>query len=629
MRNNEKYIPQSLGLVALRKRVIQPGGEKFDKLFPRPKNADEILNPDGSVQNTIEHCIQIVKTTLSDTKQLAKILVRPTRKETCKAIFDFFYKYYQYKEDTPGIEQLRRPSRAFKDRKTGIDCDCFSISISSVLTNLSIPHYFRVVKMYRRNYYQHIYIIVPKCSISNINIRSNYIVLDPVLDKFDYEEPNITFKTDIRMGIPIQYLNGLSSVPILGHEFDGLGQGLGCASGEGLYKDYLRRQKMQLVNTRNAIERNPNCVAKVYKPKVLCGMYDELIGAWDDEVTREFTLEKLSQQEEQALQPELMGLGSVINQDFSNEEMEEILEGLGILKKARAAIKKTAIKAKTGVFTKVKNAVKTVKTAAKKAGSGALKVAKNVAKATIKYNPLVTTARLGYLAAMKVNFSKLASRAYWGYFSEAQAKSKGISSAYWKDAKALAEKLENMFVTKLQGKAENLKSAILSGRGAKKASELAAKGTLNGLGEAVTLSTSIAAAMAFLTPIMVFAKNLFSKHKGDPEEAEQFNASESIEINEEEQEEFEKDESGNIVLNPDGTPKVKGGFFSKISTPVMIGLGIGTLAFMGVVAYSLSRPKNIQAVTPVPIAIAGIKKAIPRPQKRRVAKKKIKTVKLS
>lgn len=625
MRNTEKYIPQSLGLVALRKRVIQPGGEKFDRLFPRPKNADEILNPDGSVQDTIEHCIKIVKSTLSDTKHLAKILARPTKQETCRAIFDFFYKNYQYKEDTPGVEQLRRPSRAWQDRKNGIDCDCLSISISSTLHNLKIPHFFRVVKMYHRNYYQHIYVIVPKCSTSNMNIRSNYIVIDPVLDKFDYEAPNITFKTDIQMGIPIQYLNGISSIPALGREFDGLGQGLGCASGDGLYKDYLRRQKLQLINTRNAIERNPNCVAKVYQPKVLCGMYDELIGAWDDEVTREFTLEKLSQQEEKALQPELMGLGSVINQDFSNEEMEEILEGLGILKKARAAIKQVATKAKnTGVFTKVKNAVKTVKTAAKKAGSGALKVAKNVAKATIKYNPLVTTARLGYLAAMKVNFSKLASRAYWGYFTEAQAKSKGVSAAYWKDAKALQSKLENMFVTKLQGKAENLKSAILSGRGAKKASELATKGSLNGLGE-VTLVGTITSAIAFLTPIMVFAKNLFSKHKGDPEEAEQFNTSEPIEINEEEQEEFEKDESGNIVLNSDGTPKVKGGFFSKISTPVMIGLGLGTLAIIGGIAYAVSKPKSTQVV-PVPTAIGAVKKVIP---KHRISKKKIKSINLS
>ena len=163
MRNTEKYIPQSLGLVALRKRTIQPGGEKFDRLFPRPANADQILNPDGNVQDTIGHCIKIVKSTLSDTKQLAKILARPTKQETCRAIFNFFYNYYQYKEDTPGIEQLRRPSRAFKDRKSGIDCDCFSISISSVLTNLNIPHYSRVVKMYGRNYYQHRYVIVPKC----------------------------------------------------------------------------------------------------------------------------------------------------------------------------------------------------------------------------------------------------------------------------------------------------------------------------------------------------------------------------------------------------------------------------------------------------------------------------------
>lgn len=633
----ERYIPAmdlgSLGLVALRKRPIHPG-QKFDRLFPKPVRKDHLLTKDGSVNETVALCEKIVKSTLADTKQISKKLLRATRLETCKAIFDFFYKHYQYKQDKPGVEQLRSPARAWHDRGNslggGIDCDCFSISVSSVLTNLNIPHYFRIVKMYGRNYYQHIYVVVPKCSTSDMNIRSNYIAIDPVLDQFDYEAPEITYKIDKKMGMPIQYLNGVNALPALGREFDGLGQGLGCAQGEGLYNDYLKRQKLNLINTRNAIERNPRKVESCYQPKKLLGMYDELIGAWDDEVQREFTLEKLSGIEEEALLPQLQGLGSVIHGDFNDKEADEILdalEGLGLFKKAKNKEAKPETNTKkTGVFTKIKNATKKVKEAVQKTGPGALNVAKKVGQAVVKYNPVSTAARLGYLAAMKTNFSKLASRAYWGYFTEAQAKAKGVSSSYWKDAKTLKDQLEKTFVNTLKGKQENLKDAIISGRGAEKAGELAAKGSLKGLG-LVEVGASIAAAIAFLTPIIISAKGIFSKHKGDPEETENAVNTENDPIVTENSEINEESEG----INPDGTPKKKN-FLSNLSTPAKIGLGIGALAFVGGVAYVISRPKKRTAGQ---TAINGIKKPIVKHKKTTAnyktapKKRSIATVKLS
>jgi len=33
----------------------------------------------------------------------------------------------QYEKDATGIEQIRRPSRSWADRKRGIDCDCMSV----------------------------------------------------------------------------------------------------------------------------------------------------------------------------------------------------------------------------------------------------------------------------------------------------------------------------------------------------------------------------------------------------------------------------------------------------------------------------------------------------------------------
>lgn len=181
---------QTLGLVARTKRKIASGNE-YNRYFPEPSNTDPILNPDGSVNDTVLLAKDIALKTLADTKKIAPVLKRNSLNATCESIFNFFYGHYQYKEDKKGVEQLRRPARAWQDRKDGIDCDCFSISISSILTNLGIPHAFRIVKMYGRNYYQHIYVIVPKYNGANLNTRGNYFVIDPVLDTYDLEAPGI------------------------------------------------------------------------------------------------------------------------------------------------------------------------------------------------------------------------------------------------------------------------------------------------------------------------------------------------------------------------------------------------------------------------------------------------------
>jgi len=498
-----------LGLTAKGKRSIV-SGKQFETFFPKPVNTDPILKKDGSVKDTVSYCEEIVKKTLGDTKQLARYLKRPTLKATCKAVFDFFYQHYQYQLDKTGVEQLRRPARAWQDRGNslsgGIDCDCFSISVSSVLSNLGISHSFRIVKMYGRGFYQHIYVVVPKVKGADMRIRCNYYVIDPVLDKFNLEAPGITKKTDKQMTMPIQYLNGVGEayMPRLGREFDGLGSGLGCACGEGLYRDFMKRQKMHLINTRNHIAKHPHKVAKVYRPETLRGMYDTLIGAWDNDNMREATLEHLSGIEDEALQPEFRGLGSVIHAD--DEGLWSVVNGdLAGLGKAKA---KSGGK-KAGVFTKIKNATKKVAAATKKVAKNAGKVVKKVAKAVVKFNPVSTTARLGMLLAMKTNFGRLAERMYWGYFSEAEAKAKGVTSSYWKKAKSLLDKTEKVFTKTLMGDPKAFKQAVLNGRAAKKAPGV------KGLG--IVTATAITSALAFITPLLTAAKNLFSKGNGKEE----------------------------------------------------------------------------------------------------------------
>ncbi len=525
-----------IGYTATSKRSIKPG-IAYDRFFPKPTGFTVLLENNGTVQDTVDYCVLIINKTLQDTAKVAPLLKGKTLTETCRNIYDFCYRHYQYSIDRSGIEELRRPSRAWKDRRSGIDCDCFTISVSSILTNLNIPHYLRIVKMYGREYYQHIYVVVPLLIKADMNRPDNYIVIDPVVSSFNKEAPGITFKKDRYMnGMPIHFLNGITTMPLLGTEFNGLGEGSELLDGRALYQGYLRRKKQHLVNTRNQIRKHPHKFRKIYQPQILAGMYDELIGAWDNETSREATLDKLSGMEENALQPYLQGLGDLIH--GTDEELAGIinaiddpvqLEGLGkiSLRKKVTGVSKPV--KKTGVFTKIKNSTRAVKAIAKsaagKAGKGikrvggnALKAVKKVARTAIKYNPAVIAIRAGYLLAMKTNFGRLASRAYWAYFPYSEAAKFGVSTGEYSDSLKLKNELENRFV-KIQGKADNIKKVIVSGRGAMIAKrprkqQLKSK-SVKGLG--VVAEASITAALSLLIPILNFANKLFKQRTGKDE----------------------------------------------------------------------------------------------------------------
>ena len=91
----------------------------------------------------------------------------------------------QYKLDKKGLEQLRRPARTWADRKSGVDCDCMSIFASSILTNLQIPHKFRITK-YSQDSWQHVYVIGGE----NIHgVLSDVEKYDPVTDTWEAVAP--------------------------------------------------------------------------------------------------------------------------------------------------------------------------------------------------------------------------------------------------------------------------------------------------------------------------------------------------------------------------------------------------------------------------------------------------------
>jgi hypothetical protein len=180
---------------AVKKRNIKPGYE-YEKLFPKSEGGTRTIRKNANVRHTVEFIPKVVQETLNQTKQVSQLLKGKTLYETCRNIWHFVYGHINYRKDQEGFEQIRSPARAWHDRKQGVDCDCYSVFISSILTNLGIPHILRITK-YHRGYFQHIYPIVPN--------DKKYITIDCVTDKFDYEVP-FSEKKDYPMDL--QYLNG-------------------------------------------------------------------------------------------------------------------------------------------------------------------------------------------------------------------------------------------------------------------------------------------------------------------------------------------------------------------------------------------------------------------------------------
>jgi hypothetical protein len=180
------------------KRQIDSGAE-YDHLFPRANLTTRTEKRGATVKDTVKFIPKVVERTAWQTRDLAKQLRGDDLRDTCQNIWNFCYKHIRYHKDEDGLEQIRSPARAWHDRQRGVDCDCYTTLISTILMNLKIPHVLRITK-YKQDHFQHIYPIVPTDS-------GDYITVDCVVDKFDKEEP-YSEKQDTKMDL--QYLDGLA-----------------------------------------------------------------------------------------------------------------------------------------------------------------------------------------------------------------------------------------------------------------------------------------------------------------------------------------------------------------------------------------------------------------------------------
>lgn len=490
-------------------RTINTDGAKYDFLFPKADVKEVVVMDNGEVKDTLKVIESVVLESLHQTKKAAELLKQSNLEDTLSAIWNFLYYNIQYKLDKPGMEELRHPARAWHDRISGIDCDCFSIFCSSILCNLGIPHRFRVAR-YSQPHWQHIYVIVPKAN------AKEHFTIDAVLGKFNYEKP-YTQKMDYAMslqGIKIAVLSGTDDISpavkdsgqivmnsaqfaaannvalhaaIFGVDL----QGLGLMAGEqyllGAVKDSEIEKGLYryLVATRQAIAENPvTSYVAGYNHQEILKMLDYAIQYWFTD-KRDKAIGQLIANE--ALLDRMNGFGN-LDGVLSDDELygdDDILTGddddlqLGKAKKKKKNKKPKA--KKKGFF--------------KKIGAGIKKVAKGI----VRFNPATIAARNGFLLALKLNVGKMSTRLKWAYATPAQAQAKGVSPVTVDKAKKAIARVEKLF-TKIGGKTNNLKKAILSGK----------KGKLNGVDDelgAVPVAAAIAAATPLITAVIKILKD--------------------------------------------------------------------------------------------------------------------------
>lgn len=618
-----------------KKQIIKSGwrpvrdGKQYDHLFKEPLHRKRVIIRNGTVDQTVDLMKKVSWKHLDETKKIAALLKGKTRQETLNNIWEFIYNHIQYVHDNG--EELRTPATTWYDRKG--DCDCMSIFASSILTNLQIPHSFRIAK-YNEDYYQHVYVVAD-------SDNGQLFIIDCVLSQPNYEKP-YSHKKDFKMslnGIDIAVLDGADNINassiIFAPELDDL-EGLGSE------KDRSEALYSYLLKTKAFIVENPHTIMAYEDPQAFVQMLDYAIKYWNTP-NREKALKVLIANEDKlnisnGFNPsDISGIDDEdyedgIDNDWSeldgmdNEEIEEYVEELEAIqddmeeemdynipslgafwnKKKKRKAKRETRKKKRATKKATRKQRKTEKKEIKKAAKGKAKrkamkdwrkknkrgffrsVAKGIkkgAKSIIRFNPVTIAARNGFLLAMKLNLFQMADKLKWGYASGEQAKRIG-NEKYSKAKNALA-KIEKLFADKLQGKKSKLKNAILNGKSG--GLNGVPDNYFNGLGEPVTVGATVAAAMPLIISAIAILKKegLLSKDVSDKEVEERL--TKMIDENGEVIDE-NFDEDGYDDNEDDDDSGDKPSFFKKYGLWILGGAaGLATLA--GIFMFS-GKKKN-------------------------------------
>lgn len=277
------FLNGGLGLAAASNRKLKDI-TPYLKYFPVPTGEDEEYNKGEYIRTgrVLQLIDSKVKKYFTDTTRFAKEVIASGlnpespayKRQVGQRLYQWLFNHIQYKQDRAGREELRRPARAVKEAKSGVDCDCYTYFISTVLKNLGIHHCLRIIACGNATAYHHIYVVIPQVwgkQCEPYRDNSQYIVVDPVLDTFNAEPRDIKAYHDYPMTASIA-LSGL---------------------GYTAMDDLLQKMK----DTRRMMAENPaSYIAAGINPTQAVSMLTEAINAWNTP-SRAAVLDRLRRRE--------------------------------------------------------------------------------------------------------------------------------------------------------------------------------------------------------------------------------------------------------------------------------------------------------------------------------------------
>lgn len=503
----------------------------------------------------------LVDTVANSYKQVAPLAAHLKADNKLQSAFNVWYwlqDNIRYNYDGEGLEEIRYPARTWKDRFSGVDCDCLAVFTYCLLLNMGYKPKFEIVAFFGNAQWSHIY------------INLDGLAIDRVLNKFGVRPAEITKKKMLE--VPVYSLRGLPSSVV---------EGLA-----GLESTCLKK-----INDGTATKRDCCEYRKAYAVRRMSGNPVEqkmltmfMPYVWDVDLTDGslyFVNPKIAAVAGWA-DSKLMQLANKYNGTLSGPEAADELRG--IFKKVGNALKKAAKATVKAVAAPVK-AVAKVTTSAVKATANAVKATANVVKAgvqaatgkttaakatlqkagtqvkaavvqptkdavnitketvkatvvdptvtavkvgvelvkvlLVKLNPVTVIMRNAFRALVGINFLGLASRLAVGKMTEAEAKTYGFEKSDWENAKKAYSRTYKFF-TKMGGDGSKFDKTIENSKFKKalfkKDYKLEQTITdsddlqgLGALGEPVTIGSCLAAVGAFFAKIWGWIKGVVPK----------------------------------------------------------------------------------------------------------------------
>ena len=492
-------------MIANGKRKLRDG-RAYDALFPKAEGNNETISGNANLKDTLALIPRVVREYGWQAAKIARKLKGRTLRKTCENIWEFCYGYIQYEKDAPGREQVRTPARTWQDRKA--DCDCFSVFISAILSNLAIPHKLRVTK-YPDPYdpdppYQHIYVIVPLPKSSERE-RRGYITIDPVTDAFDFEVPYLKNK-DLNM--ELELLSGVPShdgnSPPMGYDTD--------------YTDLFEGADLALAGGME----NSSKFNRIEREAGEKGMTIEQYKAWQ---RKEFIRRNGMTPEE---------FSANVRRKLAESKARGQQNEKAVLDKLKKELRKRGVawppNANRSMLLELLRSNPKPKTGGR------------VLNAINKVNPATVLLRTGVLLAMKLNYMGIAAKLRWALTSASVAQRAGMKMQDHAKLRKVWDRLRKTYYG-AGGQPDKLMKAVLTGKGNKDRavslsgfphdgfgtgqtterilgpviyrsevmnglSRYGGRAGLNGLGEAVSATAAIGAATAVLTAIAALLKKI-------------------------------------------------------------------------------------------------------------------------